>query len=561
MRFHGYPLKIVEAPEPTNIMWENQDRNEWKVFLRKCMTILLSLVMFSLSFVIIFSSKAYTKYLQDEVGKCSVRSDPVTEDNWQSKLASGQIDICGCEELGFVAVSTMKVLSEGVCSKWFKDTAILKALMLLGAFVIVLVNLILQYAVIFLTKLEQPLSLSSYYSSLATKIFVAQFFNTAIIILLVNAEIFTNIFKLKGGLEDFHRQWYSRVGVAIILTMLVQAFSPHCIQVAIYPLSNCIRKCRSLRAKTQLDLNNLYTWPQFQLAVRLAGLLNVMFSTMLYSAGLPFLSISAMITFFLVYFCDKFLLLRASKMPPAYDQTIILVFKQVLPFACFLHSAFAIYMFGNKNLFPSAPLSSALSSESIFGENGFSFIPFEPIRRFFVRCLSGAGFPNFVVWILVVFFLALKLVKLILGATFGNFVRAACFCCIKGVNDSKKDLAENRTTARKSREEVKRRKSATLFTYAVEEHPTYAGLVQQANSTFRDSQNRATIQGENLKEEETGEVKPSVHSKDGLRPAPHVTDPPDDQDATRKKTHRKTGPTSNLADEEATSRQSHRLTS
>jgi len=61
-------------------------------------------------------------------------------------------------------------------------------------------------------------------------IFIAQFFNTAILILIVNAaagakgSVAYMIFR--GRYLDYTDQWYSLVGYAITQTMLINAFMP-----------------------------------------------------------------------------------------------------------------------------------------------------------------------------------------------------------------------------------------------------------------------------------------------------------------------------------------------
>eukprot|EP00397_Hematodinium_sp_SG-2012_P005206 GEMP01005224.1.p1 GENE.GEMP01005224.1~~GEMP01005224.1.p1 ORF type:complete len:839 (+),score=72.12 GEMP01005224.1:141-2657(+) len=510
LRFKGCSLKIVGAPEPCNIMWENQDRNERKVFIRRCMAVLLSIVIFSFSFAINFSSRVFTRNLRRSVDKCEPRVDPVTLANWRGKLMEGPIDACGCQEIGLLGVSTDKTLAENICKDWFVGTVNFYALLLLGTVVVVLVNMLLDVLLVWFTKVGRPLSRAKYYSSLAKKLFIAQFFNTTIITILVNSNLFMNLFKLVGGHDDFDRQWYDRVGGAIILTLITMAFFPHCIAVAIYPVRICFRKYLSRRAETQHDLNQLYTWPKFPLTVRLAGLLNVVFSTMLYSAGLPLLSIIATVTIFLVFFCDKFLLLRASKMPPVYDQSLLLVFKELFPLACFLHATFAIYMFGHSLVFPSD--SDVFGSSSQIGDIGDFFV-----RTFFERCLTKASFANFVLWVLIAIFLTVKLLKLIFGAAFGNLLRAVGVVGTKVALESKKDLLENKPKSRKSKQRAKRKRDAVLFTYAVEGNSTYVGWIHQADGTsscIMASQNTS--------------VNRSMHSS--KRSSPVVTDAPDDED-------------------------------
>ena len=61
-------------------------------------------------------------------------------------------------------------------------------------------------------------------------IFVVQFFNTAILLLLVNAnlqEVSSFLAYFFGGrFNDFSQAWYHDIGTIFIETMLINAFSP-----------------------------------------------------------------------------------------------------------------------------------------------------------------------------------------------------------------------------------------------------------------------------------------------------------------------------------------------
>jgi len=66
----------------------------------------------------------------------------------------------------------------------------------------------------------------AYFCTIA--IFILQFFNTAILILLVNAN--TNSagidIGLSGTYSDFSYNWYNSVGTSLVTTMIFSAFSP-----------------------------------------------------------------------------------------------------------------------------------------------------------------------------------------------------------------------------------------------------------------------------------------------------------------------------------------------
>ena len=74
----------------------------------------------------------------------------------------------------------------------------------------------------------RPLSITKMNSTLAWKLFYMEFVNTAIIILLVNSRFETAVGPLgQGAYGDFEFDWYSDVGVGIIITLLINIFSPH----------------------------------------------------------------------------------------------------------------------------------------------------------------------------------------------------------------------------------------------------------------------------------------------------------------------------------------------
>jgi hypothetical protein len=64
--------------------------------------------------------------------------------------------------------------------------------------------------------------------SRATKLFFLQFLNTAVLVLVLNAQIDVHwSFLKKGEFRDFTVSWYLSVGVSITLTMIAYVFTPH----------------------------------------------------------------------------------------------------------------------------------------------------------------------------------------------------------------------------------------------------------------------------------------------------------------------------------------------
>jgi len=488
LQFAGHKLRVTEAPEPLNLMWENQDRNEVVTFLRRCFSILLTLVCFAISFVLIFASKIYTAEMQKSKGECVAPDPNLTKEEIRDAMVAkqpqdGKLSACDCHAIGEALVNSTDILRDKYCKEWLLDKYMVFVFLIVGALVIVIINQILRVAVVGLTKMERPLSVSQYYVSMAIKLFIAQWFNTALILIIVNSPVVDFVFPSdSNSLDDLNRIWYERVGLAIVTTMIAQTVSPHMIQVIMFPMLNCVRRCKAMTAETQRDLNALYTYPDFQLAVRLAQLFNVMFCTLIFIAGCPVLAITASLTFFTVFLCDKFILLRASKRPPQYDGDIILMVRKVLPVGCFIHATFAVYMLGNQKVFPSHHLIPSLSYDNISGESGVS-LGNSVFRIFFERGLTGGGFAPFLLWLLLIVYFALQIAKFVLGSAFGTIFQVlatACGCAGKNEDFKREDLQQNkRNSCNLKKQSIGK---VDVFSYLVEYNPAYNGLVKQANS-------------------------------------------------------------------------------
>ena len=71
---------------------------------------------------------------------------------------------------------------------------------------------------------------SEVYTRISVQIFFATFFNTAIVILLANANLAEAIPFLKGvfngAYNDYSVDWYVDVGGIIVISMIINAFVP-----------------------------------------------------------------------------------------------------------------------------------------------------------------------------------------------------------------------------------------------------------------------------------------------------------------------------------------------
>ena len=176
------------------------------------------------------------------------------------------------------------------------------------------------------------------HSEMLTKItngvFAAQFFNTAILILLVYAnldEVDENAGKLLDGqFRDYSPKWYTLVGNNIVQTMFINAFMPiitETIPVVVSGLKRCVDRgfCTSRDSvystkQTQIySYIDLYVGPDYVIHFKYSQILNVTFVTMMYGLGMPILFPIAAVSYFIFYIVERYQVAFTYPMPPALD--------------------------------------------------------------------------------------------------------------------------------------------------------------------------------------------------------------------------------------------------
>jgi len=494
LRFEGRGLKVSEAPEPSNILWPNQDIPSCEIRSRKVFTLLVSLLIMALSIALIFYTKVEQENfkLENALDNCTatplladealLRVENCTSTTSQPAKAEGRLrgrgghglrgqggdneeeasalcsplSDCDCKRLGLSTIYEYREVLLDPCRDWVNGQAWLMLITALASTLVIVVNFVLRNLLIKLAEQEKPQSISKLQNAIVSKVFVAQFANTALVVLLVNATIFGGVF------DDFNSDWYQKVGVAILLTMLINVVSPHCVSVARVFLRAIMRCCCKCRAKDQESLELLYENPDFTLAANCGQLLNTLFCTLIYSSGLPLLVPFATITVFLVYWCDKFVLLRGSKRPPAFDQSVVEMVVSWIFVAILIHAGFAIWMYGMVDIFPVEP--------SDFDVDVSRYNPM--VQDITERCLSKAGLPLFLLFLLALVLLLLRVVNFVLGPTLGSMLHILCAAAQGCVGSGQKDAADKFTFD----QAVKEFGQQMLFSYHRSAHPDYKAM-------------------------------------------------------------------------------------
>lgn len=197
---------------------------------------------------------------------------------------------------------------------------------------------------------------------ITTVTFLCQFFNTAFIMLLVNADLSEQPISLgftTGTIGDFNSPFFRNIGNTLIGTMIFNAYYPlieFCLYWSLRVLFRALdRPCcscdKNSTKKTSIQAYvEIYSGPTYYMHYKYSTVLNICFVTMMYGFGIPYLFPVACFSFVVLYFLEKSMLLWSYRMPPMYDERLAKSVLRKLRVAPLFYLAFAYWMASSKQL-------------------------------------------------------------------------------------------------------------------------------------------------------------------------------------------------------------------
>ncbi|KAL7685513.1 hypothetical protein Plhal304r1_c030g0097181 [Plasmopara halstedii] len=459
LRYHGFPLIVTTAPEPSNILWENLEVTNRGRFYRQFVTNLITVMLLVISCAIIsaaqttqeqFASKSPPEGLCDRALPAVYYADTSFAFNAQKKtipwtlmwdssrtctidksgearyyisysnhivnnlntskisygpeyrnpkrcvdscISDSSSDIChtlpcfyyndlvrmkgftcqayeashvlscfcstqlleSIQKYGFINGSK-RLWTILPCRGFTKDYLLKNAFTLLAAGIVVIVNSLLKTILRMFAVFERHTSESTKIIRVAIRMFGAQFLNTAVIVMIVNASFGLRtvpvVKELLGGkFRDFERGWYPTVGMGIATTMLLNAFLPQItLLVQMWLVSPLLQWYKRRAIRTQAKMDKLYAGPTFDISLRYPMVLNTVFVTMVFCGGSPVLLYIAVVAATGIYWLDKLSILYLYSVKTTYDEILGEVTLQVLPWTLALHLGFSAWMYGNPDL-------------------------------------------------------------------------------------------------------------------------------------------------------------------------------------------------------------------
>lgn len=302
--YRGNLLRIEQAPEPSDIIWENLSV-KWTVKLAKRLqTAVVTTILICMSFtlVVLIKDYEYRKY-----------------HNFKN---SGNEHISNSENLQIKFISFML------------------------SFTIQVLNIIIGIAVRIFSSYEKHNTWTAYNVSVFHKLVISTTLNTILVLFWVNSYAFEDkMFDFADGKINWFKEeyglptdLYNLLLIDAILTPIMQFFSP------IYIAKLCKRRQVRLGKKivTQEEANQIWTNPEMDLAQRSARYIRTLLIVLIFSPLFPigfFLGLASLI---FQYWADKILLLRRYSWSKQLGKGIALAVLQVLPVCLLLYSVFLI---------------------------------------------------------------------------------------------------------------------------------------------------------------------------------------------------------------------------
>ncbi|CAD8179160.1 unnamed protein product [Paramecium octaurelia] len=369
-----FKLQVKDAPIPENINWNNLNYSLKQRILRQFCSLFITLILLAGSWVLVSWVNLQKTDFQQKYPSINCNNkiyDNITElqvqqeiDDENSIAIKGYVE-CYCKP----KINDIFQGDYEICQDWVKQYTFQQSLPWIIVAGLIGVNVLIQYIFIFLSKWEKHLMISEEYSSRILKIFLGQFLNTGLILLITNIDFGNSTrddapqairFLFGGKYGDIDSKWCQNIGIVLLLTLLINILTqPMMLLIEIiiryvrqaYDQCSCCLNEKKTRKKSYQDFKDLYKGEQFRVELRYAQVLTALYICFMYTPALPFLYFITMLTIWFLYFVDKISIFTTYRKPIRIDSIISESIRKYLWIAVVIHLGFATYIYGSTNLF------------------------------------------------------------------------------------------------------------------------------------------------------------------------------------------------------------------
>ncbi|CAG9323455.1 unnamed protein product [Blepharisma stoltei] len=473
LKFQGeHKLKVYSSTEPSDIIWENLQIAYWERVSRITSSVIIVVILMSISVGLIFLMKRGSQNTYDAYRCMYDHHDDdyplnhvlANETSWDSDGAQMQ---CWCSQQP-ASDWAQKPQIRSICMDYVMQKLSSAAVNFFICCGIVIINYTLRQLFTILSEFERRKSYNIKQTHLMLKIFAAMLTNTALVPIIVHLS-YNNDGQdelIDRQFNDITKYWYVKVGSMFYIMMCINVVSPHLIfNFLVMYMTGLWKRFRSSQTyKTQYEIYNAFIGPEFRLATRTSMILTVIFTCFIFSGGIPLLNIIAFLALFVIYWTDKFLILRHYRKPPYYSHHVYSSAIKVMPLCAFFHSCFSLYAYGCDDVFPQKLriLANTMLGESYY----YADLNYQSLKE---RITMDHGIMFF---ILIIISLVLFLLFI-----FSEKLTKECkrILLLRGYKETKKfSSAKNNI------------KKYALTSYDLEQNPNYSFLINEMNKDVKD---------------------------------------------------------------------------
>eukprot|EP01038_Epipyxis_sp_PR26KG_P011217 gene11217-15051_t len=461
--FKGKRIHLMEAPEPSTIIWENLGYSTSNRSGRRMLTTLLTLLFVIFSLIIIFGSKI----LQTRAFSTNNSAETLCPSDFGSYSTTEQQEYittypdathCYCDQK-----STFVQARDSYCKSYLRKNINAQILTYFASLVVLMVNVFIENSLRFFSQYEKHISEDAKGESIFLRVFALKYINTCCVFFINNnSVILSKVFGYQYATStEFTADWFNTIGVTVILVQIGDVFAAHTNKIVRLFLH--YRNKKYHHALTQDELNKIYLGPKLEFALNYAQLLSTIFVCLTFSTGIPVLYLIAAGNFLLFYIVEKYLFMKMYRIPPHFNNKIGKRVSSLIPLALAVHLAIALWVLSNSELFNVSEQSSTAHTvtSGFFGSS---------IRK---KVTGKTTFPLFVFLCVLVF--GLFILELLKSFWFGAIKFFRCCCgelCAKAIgrDDFKGTGAKAIVSYHRA---VQRNLIKGLATYNILQNPKY----------------------------------------------------------------------------------------
>lgn len=233
----GKNIICHDAPEPSNVIWENLETTNLQRQSRKCgvvVVICIFLILTFLLFSVLKSKAGENKLKYPSANDCDAYDAMFEGEKMKEKFKEyAQFDKamtmdtrgagyyqCYCSKhSSFQKLYKVEKYQEELCYDFFYDKAWGLALTNFVTVLVAIINIVIRKLNINLIEAIGYETVSKQVSMIMQSVFYATFINTGIILLMTNAELQYSVLQwlpLHGQYPDLNENWYEEIGPQLI---------------------------------------------------------------------------------------------------------------------------------------------------------------------------------------------------------------------------------------------------------------------------------------------------------------------------------------------------------